>query len=300
MIRLLVTGLNGQVARALLDRAGAFPHITVVAVGRPQFDLENIDTVFPILEAAKADVIVNAAAYTAVDNAETEPRRAFAINCDGAASVAAAARILKKPFIHLSTDYVFAGDKGIAYSERDAPAPLGVYGKSKLAGELAVRLANPDAVILRTSWIYSPFGSNFVKTMIRLADERSELRVVDDQCGNPTSALDLAEAILHIIPRLEAGTGSTFHVAGGGFTSWYGLAKKVIETSQILGGPFANLVPIPTSEYPTLARRPANSQLDTTAFYSCFGYSLRHWCNGIEDTVFRIIMGQKQSTSLLP
>lgn len=119
--------------------------------------------------------MVNAPAYFAVDNAETEPRRAVAINCDGAASVAAAARILKNPFIHLSTDYVFAGDKGIAYSERDAPAPLGVYGKSKLAGELAVRLANPDAVILRTSWIYSPFVSNFVKTMIRLADERSEL-----------------------------------------------------------------------------------------------------------------------------
>ena len=188
------------------------------------------------------------------------------------------------PLIHLSTDYVFSGRKATAYVESDETGPLGVYGKSKLAGELAVRTANPDALILRTSWVYSPFGSNFVKTMLRLAGERPELRVVDDQVGNPTSALDLAEAILRIAPRVreKAGAGATFHVAGSGSTSWCGLAKQVFETSRLAGGPTAEVVPISTSEYPTPARRPANSRLDTSAFRTCFGHSLRDWHTGVE------------------
>lgn len=289
-MRLLVTGINGQVARALVDRAGDVPDITVVAVGRPQLDLENIATIFPALAEARADLIVNAAAYTAVDRAETEPQLAFAINRDGAAEVAAAAQALEVPLIHLSTDYVFSGRKVTAYVESDDTGPLGVYGKSKLAGELAVRAANPDAVILRTSWIYSPFGSNFVKTMLRLAGERLQLRVVDDQLGTPTSALDLAEAILRIASpvREKAGAGATFHVAGSGSTSWCGLAKQVFETSRLVGGPTANVVPISTSEYPAPARRPANSRLDTSAFRACFGHSLQDWRAGVDETVRRI------------
>ncbi|HUQ38270.1 MAG TPA: dTDP-4-dehydrorhamnose reductase [Aestuariivirga sp.] len=292
-MRLLVTGTNGQVSRALVDRAGQFPEISVVAVGRPQLDLENIAAIHPAIAEARPDLIVNAAAYTAVDKAEQKPQRAFAINRDGAAAVAAAAHALEVPFIHLSTDYVFSGSKAAAYVESDETGPLGVYGKSKLAGEVAVRTANPDAVILRTSWVYSPFGSNFVKTMLRLAAEKPELRVVDDQIGNPTSALDLAEAILSIASRVKDGSGGTFHVAGSGSISWFGLAKQVFETSRRVGGSAAEVVPISTSEYPTPAKRPANSRLDSSAFHACFGQSLRDWRAGVEETVRRVVKDQE-------
>ena len=291
MMRLLVTGTSGQVARALADRAGQFPEITIIAVGRPQFDLDDIATIFPAISEARPDFIVNAAAYTAVDRAEQEPQRAFAINRDGAAAVGAAARVLGVPLIHLSTNYVFSGGKASAYVEDDETEPLGVYGKSKLAGELAVRAANAEAVILRTSWVYSPFGSNFVKTMMRLASERPVLRVVDDQVGNPTSALDLAEAILRIAPRAKEGAGATFHVAGSGSVSWCGLAKHVFEASRLVGGPATEVVPISTSEYPTPARRPANSRLDTSTFNASFGYFLPDWRSGVEETVRQIIGG---------
>lgn len=289
MMRLLVTGTNGQVVRALLDRAGQFPEITVVAVGRPRLDLENISTIFPAIAEARPDLIVNAAAYTAVDNAEQEPQRAFAVNRDGAAAVAAVAQALGVPLIHLSTDYVFSGSKATAYVESDETGPLGVYGKSKLAGELAVRSANPGSLIFRTSWVYSPFGSNFVKTMLRLAGEMPQLHVVDDQVGNPTSALDLAEAILRIAPRIGDGAGGTFHVAGSGSVSWCGLAKHVFEASRLVGGPVAKVVPITTSEYPTLAKRPANSRLDTSVFNACYSHSLRDWHAGVEECVCRIL-----------
>jgi dTDP-4-dehydrorhamnose reductase len=292
-MKLLVTGTNGQVARALVDRAGQFPEITVITIGRPQLDLENIATILPAISDARPDVIINAAAYTAVDKAEQEPQRAFAINRDGAAAVAAAAQRLRVSLIHLSTDYVFSGRKATAYMESDEAEPLGVYGSSKLAGELAVRAEHPYALILRTSWLYSPFGSNFAKTMLHFAGERPELRVVDDQVGNPTSALDLAEAIMRIAPRINDGAGSTFHVTGNGFASWYGVAKHIFETSRLASGITADVVPISTDEYPTPAKRPANSRLDTSAFRARFGHSLRDWRVGIEDTVHRIIKGEE-------
>lgn len=288
-MRLLVTGTNGQVARALVDRAGQFPAITVIAVGRPQLDLENIATIFPAIVETRPDLIVNAAAYTAVDKAEQEQQRAFAINRDGAGAVAAAARTLGVPVVHLSTDYVFSGGKATAYVESDEAGPLDVYGKSKLAGELAVRSANSSALIFRTSWVYSPFGSNFVKTMLRLADEKPVLRVVDDQVGNPTSALDLAEAILRIAPRATEGASATFHVTGSGSVSWCGLARHIFEISNRMGGPAAEVVPISTFEYPTPALRPANSRLDGSAFGARFGFVLRDWQAGIDETVRRIL-----------
>lgn len=290
-MRLLVTGTNGQVARALVERGGRFPDIDVVAIGRPQLDLETPATVLPIIANARPDLIVNAAAYTAVDRAEQEPQRAFAVNRDGAGAVAAATKTLGAPLIHLSTDYVFSGSKQGAYVESDETGPLSVYGKSKLAGELAVRSANPAALILRTSWVYSPFGSNFVKTMLRLATERPLLRVVDDQVGNPTSALDLADALLLIAPQVreKIGAGATLHIAGAGSVSWYGLARHVFEVSKAIGGPLAEVVPIPTSEYPTPASRPANSRLDTSAFQRRFGHALPDWRYGVEETVRRLV-----------
>lgn len=290
-MRLLVTGTKGQVAQALLVKAGLFPEITVVAVGRPQLDLENDETIMRAISNARPDVIVNAAAYTAVDSAEEEPQRAFAMNRDGAGAVAAVARSLAIPLIHLSTDYVFSGNKETAYVESDETGPLGVYGKSKLAGELAVRAADEEALILRTSWVYSPFRNNFVKTMLRLARERSELRVVDDQMGNPTSALDLAEAILKIAPSVgkRKSSGNTLHVAGTGSVSWHGLARYVFEASRLAGGPWAEVVPISTAEYAALAPRPSNSSLDTSAFTALFRHSLRDWHAGVEETVRRLV-----------
>ena len=292
-MRLLVTGTRGQVAQALMDRAGQFPEVNVVAVGRPQLDFENTATIYPALAQARPDCIVNAAAYTAVDKAELEPQRAFAVNRDGAGAVAAIARRLAIPLIHLSTDYVFSGDKGTPYVESDVTGPLGIYGKSKLAGESAVRTEDPDALILRTSWVYSPFGSNFVKTMLRLAGERPELRVVDDQVGTPTSALDLADAILGIVPHLADTevAGSTLHIAGGGSASWCGLARHVLETSRAMGGPWAQVAPIATADYPTQAQRPASSRLDSSAFGARFGFALPDWRAGVEATVRRLLTG---------
>lgn len=291
MIRLLVTGRNGQVATALAERAAAAQGIAVIAVGRPELDLERPETVGPAILAAKPDIVVNAAAYTAVDKAETERDRAFAANRDGAGAAAAAAAKLGVPFIHLSTDYVYPGNKPEPYVESDATGPLGVYGQSKLEGEQAVRAAHPGAIILRTSWVYSPFGANFVKTMLRLAKDRDVLKIVDDQQGNPTSAIDIADAILKIAPSLVAnpGAGGTFHFCGTGSTTWCGFARHIFACSSQLGGPAPKVEAITTAEFPTPAKRPANSRMDMQAFAARFGFTMRPWQDATAETVARLL-----------
>jgi dTDP-4-dehydrorhamnose reductase len=194
---------------------------------------------------------------------------------------------LQAPFIHLSTDYVYAGDKSSPYVETDAAAPLGVYGQSKLAGEAAVRAAHPSPLILRMSWIYSPFGNNFVKTMLRLGRERPSLGVVDDQRGNPTSALDIADAILQIAPGLAA--GGAYHLCGGGETTWCGFAREIFALSEVRGGPSAEVRAITTAEYPMPARRPANSRMSMEAFEQRFGFMLRPWQDALAETVARLV-----------
>lgn len=290
MIRLLVTGRNGQVATALAEGAARHQGIEVVAVGRPELDLERSETIGPAIIAARPDVVVNAAAYTAVDKAEAEPDRAFAANRDGASAVARAIAQLRVPLIHLSTDYVYPGNKPEAYVESDATGPLGVYGQSKLEGEQAVRAAHPVALVLRTSWVYSPFGANFVKTMLRVGRERPVLRVVDDQQGNPTSAIDIADAILRITAasRFPPG-GATLHLCGTGSTTWCGLARHIFTTSARLGGPSPKVEAIATADYPTPARRPANSRLRMDAFVARFGFSLRPWQDAVDETVARLL-----------
>jgi dTDP-4-dehydrorhamnose reductase len=191
------------------------------------------------------------------------------------------------PFIHLSTDYVYPGDKSLPYVESDATGPLGVYGQSKLAGEIAVRAAHPSPLILRTSWVYSPFGGNFVKTMLRLAKDRPVLSVVDDQLGNPTSALDLADAILRILPAL--GAGGTYHLCGSGETTWCGFARGIFDASRELGGPSPEVRAITTADYPTAARRPQNSRMSMAAFEARFGFRLRHWREATAETVARLL-----------
>lgn len=278
-MRIFVFGAEGQVARALREAAAADPAIVLGYGARPDVDLARPDTLLPALEAFGPDLVVNPAAYTAVDKAEAEPELAFAINRDGAGAAAAAAARVDAPIIHLSTDYVFDGRKDGPYLETDPVDPQGVYGRSKLEGELAVAKANPRHVILRTAWVYAPYGANFVRTMLRLAGERDQLRVVDDQIGCPTYAPDIADAVLAIAHRITDGgwrpdyAGVT-HLAGPEATSWCGFARAVIAGSAERGGRSIPVEAITTADYPTPARRPANSQLATGRLASLFGVRL--------------------------
>jgi dTDP-4-dehydrorhamnose reductase len=282
---ILVAGKTGQLARCLAQEARR-RGTTLVTLGRPEFDLSQPELVAPIIAAHRPRAIVNAAAYTAVDKAEAEPALATAINRDGAGALAAAAARLGTPFIHVSTDYVFDGRKDAPYREEDAPCPLGSYGRSKLEGETAARTACPAGVILRTSWVYSPFGQNFVTTMLRLAATREKIQVVDDQHGAPTSAGDLASAILDLAERLTArrmdGTGGVYHLAAAGETTWYGFAGAIFAGWARRGHRVPVLAPIATAQYPTAAQRPANSRLDCSKIARVFGLRLPPWQNSLE------------------
>ena len=291
-MRLVVTGREGQVVSSLLE-AGQLAGVDVIAIGRPQLDLANPDTVIEAIAAARPDVVVSAAAYTAVDQAEDEPDLAFRVNAVGAGKVAQAAARLGVPVIHLSTDYVFDGSASGSYVETDATAPASVYGASKLAGEQAVAAANPRNLILRTAWVYSPFGKNFVKTMLRLAADRDEISVVADQWGNPTSALDIADAILHAAATLHRNKDfaafGIYHLAGTGEANWSGFARHILDTSRVSGGPSARVRDITTTDYPTKARRPANSRLSSAKFAYAFGWSAPDWRLSTEAVVRRVL-----------
>lgn len=291
MMRMLVTGKTGQLACSLVERAKDFPHISVIPLGRPELDLEDPAGTEARILAEKPDIVVNAAAYTAVDKAESEPERAFAVNRDGAAAVARAAARLNVPLVHISTDYVFDGTKGEPYVETDTPNPINVYGASKLAGEQAVMAAHPAPVILRTSWVFSPYGNNFVKTMLRLAKERDVIRVVDDQFGNPTSALDLADAILNLAPKLSTapGSGGLYHLCNEGSTSWCDFARFILAESARLGGPTAKIEAITTADYPTAARRPGNSMLNPGTARETMQISSRTWSEAVAPVLTSLI-----------
>lgn len=292
-MRLVVTGREGQVARSLIEQARRYSDIEVAVVGRPDLDLEDAATIMRALETARPNAIISAAAYTAVDRAEDESALAFAINRDGAGHVAAAAVRLGVPVIHLSTDYVFDGEMNRGYTEEDPTGPRNVYGASKLAGEKAVMGANPNYLILRTSWVYSPFGSNFVRTMLRIARKNEEIPVVADQRGCPTSALDIADAILHVAGVMCARTDGfpwgTYHLAGAGETSWSDFARHILTTSRRLGGPYAHITDISAADYPTKARRPSNSCLSSRKFTAAFGWISPHWRQSTKEVVTRLI-----------
>ncbi|WP_407179653.1 dTDP-4-dehydrorhamnose reductase [Bradyrhizobium sp. STM 3562] len=275
-MRLFVLGTEGQVARSLRE-ASTRSRITLGFGFRPDVDLLHPESIANAIRCFRPDVVINPAAYTAVDKAEAEPQVAFAINRDGARAAAAAAHELNVPIIHLSTDYVFDGKKDSPYSEADAVNPQGVYGRSKLEGEEAVATANPRHVILRTSWVYAPFGQNFVRTMLRIGAERDHVRVVNDQMGCPTYALDLATAILEIAQKMQEWrqdfVGVT-HIAGTEAMTWYEFACHIFEWSKQRGGPSPIVEPILTSAYPTAAVRPANSRLSTDRLKNVFGIDL--------------------------
>lgn len=290
-MRVLIIGRAGQLATAIVEQAASRPDHDVFLLGRPDFDLEKPDDIGWQIRRHNPDIVINTAAYTAVDKAEIEPDLAFQVNRDGAATVAHAAERIGVPFIHISTDYVFDGRKPAPYVETDDTGPLNVYGRSKLAGEHAVFAAHPNALVLRTSWVYSPFGNNFLKTMLRLGAERPLLKVVDDQHGNPTSAQDLAAAILHAAPILKTEKGGLYHLTGTGSTSWHGFAAFIFEECGRRGGPVTRLEAISGAAYKAPARRPTNSRLDCSAFSKRFGHSLRPWTDAVSDTVTRCLSG---------
>ncbi len=289
-MRIAVTGTRGQVALALMERARTLPEVEVVALGRPDLDLARPETIWPALASSRPDLVISAAAYTAVDRAEDEPELAHSINGTGAGAVATAAARLGAPIIHLSTDYVFDGKSQGAYRETDAPAPLNVYGLSKRAGEMAVAAATPRHLILRTSWVYSPFGTNFAKTMLRLARGRTEIAVVSDQRGHPSSALDLADGILRAAYALDDGAAyGTYHLAGTGTASWADFARQVFSASRTLGGAWAEVRDIAAADYAAPAPRPPNTQLCCAKFGSAFGWTMPHWRQSVDAVVSRIL-----------
>lgn len=294
-MRILVTGREGQVVRSLVER-GALAGHDIVALGRPELDLAAApDAISCAIEAARPDAIVSAAAYTAVDKAESEHDLAFAINSVGAGAVASAAHRLSIPLVHLSTDYVFDGQKPGPYVESDSTGPTGVYGASKLAGEQAVLGAHDNVAILRTAWVYSPFGANFVKTMLRLAADREEVGVVADQRGNPTSALDIADGIIAVAANLRADADPArrgiFHMAGSGDASWAEFAEAIFAASVAAGGPGARVRPIATTDYPTPARRPANSRLAGDKIAQAHAVRMPDWRASTADIVARLVRG---------
>ena len=295
--RMVVTGRDGQVVSSLIERAAAenpFPRrFDVIAIGRPGLDLSRPETIDIALREARPDVIVSAAAYTAVDRAETDEVAATIVNGVSAGVLAATADSLGVPIVHLSTDYVFDGTKRLPYVETDPVAPIGAYGRSKLAGEEAVTQATPNHAILRTAWVYSPFGKNFLKTMLRLAETRDSLNVVGDQVGNPTSALDIADAVIAVAGNLldgdAAGLRGIFHMTGSGEVNWADFAAEIFAQSKSRGGPSAAVNPIPSSAYPTPATRPANSRLDCRKLFEAHGVKLPNWPEATAAVVARLI-----------
>ena len=284
-MRVLVTGQSGQIAKSML--ALSAEDADIIAVGRPDLDISNISSIERVIARERPNILVNAAAYTAVDRAENDVEAVYSANRDGACNAATAAASAGIPIIHLSTDYVFAGDKNSPYIETDEPSPASVYGRSKLEGEMAVMDACPEHVILRTAWIYSPHGQNFLRTMLGLAATRDAVRVVDDQHGTPTYAPDIAAGILVVARRVLDNPASArwqgiYNFVASGRTTWAGFAEEIFKQSMIYGGLSARVERITTADYPTRAARPKNSCLDTTKFHAVFQYSLPDWKDGVE------------------
>jgi dTDP-4-dehydrorhamnose reductase len=294
MPKILVTGKNGQVGFEL-QRALA-PLGDIIAIDRSECDLTDLDALRAFVAQVQPDVIVNPAAYTAVDKAESDADVAYVINRDAVRVMGEEAARLSALVIHFSTDYVFDGAKDGSYREDDATDPQSVYGASKLAGELALAEANPRHLILRTSWVVGAHGGNFAKTMLRLAGERERLSVVGDQHGAPTSAALLADVTAHLVRDYLHVQGEmafgTYHVTGGGETTWYDYARFVLSEAIAAGKPLKAgpdaVAPLATKDYPTPAQRPANSRLDTSLFQATFGLHLPDWHQSVRHVLQQI------------
>jgi dTDP-4-dehydrorhamnose reductase len=268
----LVTGANGQLGQALQYISGNYPEIAFHFANSSEADITNKEKLRQIFLQVKPQYCINAAAYTAVDKAESEPQKAQLINVDGARNLAEVCKKFDTTLLHISTDFVFDGQKKTPYAETDATNPQGVYAQTKLDGEKAITDTLKQHFIIRTSWVYSRYGNNFMKTMLRLAAERTSLSVVDDQIGTPTSATDLAQALLQIIQSGKRAYG-IYHFSNDGVTSWCDFAREIFAVN----GCEIQLNPIPTAAYPTPAKRPAYSVLDKTKIQQTFGIEIKDW-----------------------
>jgi dTDP-4-dehydrorhamnose reductase len=293
-IPILVAGATGQLARSIAERAPRHG-FRAICLGRPELDLTRPEKIAAAFADIEPSFVINAAAATAVDLAESEPDQAFAVNRDGAANLARAAHDRRLPFLHVSTDYVFDGLGGAPYAEASAVNPLGVYGRSKLEGEHAVLAAHPTAIVCRTSWVFSSWPKNFALTMLNLGAQRDEVSVVKDQFGKPTYAPDLADALLDI-GALVSAVGAAeapriLHLANAGDASWYDFAAAIFVHTRRAGLKTPKLNAISTADYPTPARRPADSRLNCSKADRLLGRSMRHWRAALEDWAGRSIHG---------
>ena len=293
--RILVAGSSGQLAMALHEAAPSF-ELEARCCGRPVLDFDRPGSVAEVFAELAPSLVVNAAAYTAVDAAEDDMAAALRVNRDGPAELARLCEAAGIPLIHISTDYVFDGCKGAPYVETDPTAPQGVYGATKLAGEEAVLTGCARALVLRTSWVYAPIGKNFVRTMLNLAQRTDRLRVVGDQLACPTGAQDLATAILAIVDRIaregwQDRYAGVYHAAGTGSTSWHGLAVATFAEAARHGAPVPVVDPITTDQWPTRAKRPADSRLDCGKLEAVFGVRLPPWRESLARTVDAIFLG---------
>ena len=289
-MRLLLLGGSGQVGTEFqglpLPRG-----VEVVAPDKGSLDLTDHGALDSVVADGSWSAVINAAAYTDVDRAESEEAKALAVNGEAPARLAAATSRLGIPLVHISTDYVFDGRKRAPYVESDAPSPLNAYGRTKLAGEQAVAAGNPRHLIVRTSWVYSPFRRNFVRTILRLASERDRLTIVADQRGCPTAAQDVASACLSVALRCasnpESGPYGLYHFAGGGEATWHEFAKAIVELARLPRS--IEVVPIGTEDYPTPAKRPLDSRLDCGALDRDFQIKPRPWHKALKDTLDRLL-----------
>lgn len=291
-MRILVAGQSGQLAHCLAERAAAHG-VDLTCLGRPQLDLLDRQSLERAMLNIRPDIVINTAAYTGVDLAESETDLAFAANAKGAGQLAEVAGGHDCPIVHISTDYVFSGEGQNAYLETDPTAPRTVYGKSKLAGETAVSAANARHLILRTAWIYSSYGSNFLTKMLARAGSGEAVRVVDDQAGNPTSGLHLADIVLELCrmvlePKVKSAWG-VYHVVAAGETSWAGFAEAVFTASAEQGGPSVPVERVSSTEFAAKAPRPANSRLNCDKLEMTWGLRLPDWQQGVTDCVRRIL-----------
>ena len=289
-----MTGRQGQLARALAHVAADDDRVNLSTISRPEADLARPGSMGTAIRARRADLVINAAAYTAVDAAESDAELAHRINAAGAGEVAEAAAAIGADFIQISTDYVFNG-RDAPYQENDPTDPLNVYGLSKRTGEILVLESNPNALIIRTGWVVSPWGHNFLKTMLRLSREHDEIAVVDDQYGRPTSAIDLALALLQVATK-GSGGASILHLTGSGEASWADLAEEVLSVSNGHGVRGGTIRRIATKDYPTPARRPLDTRLDNQAAAD-LGFCLPDWRISVRNIVAAIVQEAKLDRS---